>query len=360
MSNGVLITGFPNISSRMLVRRLIGMEATIGPVFLVAPPQAEAEAQRFVAQLDPTLARKIVLVVGRLSAIDLGLSGTEYKQLANHVAVIHHCAASVSPSLDRAGAEEVNIGSTREILEFARVVTELDCLMFYSSVLALGSHTGVAEEAPAQPGASFDCAAQRALAGAEQMVQAAMDRVPSVLVRAGLLSCDSRTGEADADSPLSALILLLARARRDWPVFMPGTGQVTLPIVPVDYLVDVSLRIARRTDSLNKVFHVLDPHPPRVDQIFQYVRGESATTRNVPLGLGRALFNVPGPLSWANTPRMLMNLMTTVASYDTANTVAVLADAGMICPHFEDYVARFAQGLLGKHAGRQSAGTVGA
>jgi nucleoside-diphosphate-sugar epimerase len=260
--------------------------------------------------------------------------------------------------LDRASAEEINIVGTREILEFARMTTELDCLMFHSSVLALGLREGVGQEALAGPDAHFDCAAQRALAGAEQMVHAAMERVPSVVVRAGLLACDSRSGEADTDSPLAALILLLARARRDWPVLMPGTGQVTLPVVPVDYLVDVSLRIARRTDSLDKIFHVLDPHPPKVEQIFQWVRGESAPTRTVPLGLGRALFTVPGPLSWANTPRMLMNLMSTPISYDTANTVAVLADAGMICPHFEDYVARLTQALLNKSGARPVAGTV--
>jgi thioester reductase-like protein len=360
VSTGVLITGFPNVSSRLLLRRLLGQETTAGPVFLLTVSSAEAEAQRFIAQLDPTLARKVVLIVGRLSAIDLGLSGTEYKQLANHVAVIHHCAATVSPSLDKAAAEEINIAATREILEFARMATEFDRLIFYSSVLTLGIHEDVGEEAPVPPGVHFDCAAQRALAGAEQMVLAAMERVPSVLVRAGLLACDSRNGDADADSPLSSLILLLARARRDWPVFMPGTGQVALPIVPVDYLVDVALRIARRNDSLDKIFHVLDPHPPKVAQIFQWVRGESAPTRNMPLGLGRALFNVPGPLSWANTPRMLMNLMTTPARYDTANTVAVLADAGLICPHFEDYVARYAQNLLGKSPRRQQAGTIGA
>jgi thioester reductase-like protein len=321
-------------------------------VFLLASAQSEAQAQRFIAQLDPNQARKVVLVVGRPSAIDLGLSGTEYKQLANHVAVIHHCALTLSPSLDRASAEEINIVGTREILEFARMTTELHCLVFHSSVLALGVREGVGQEAFSQPGAHFDCAAQRALAGAEQMVRAAMERVPSVVVRAGLLSCDSRTGDAEVDSPLAALIVPLARARRDWPVLMPGTGQVSLPIVPVDYLVDVSLRIARRTDSLDKVFHVLDPHPPRVEQIFQWVRGQAAPTRNLPLGLGRALFNVPGPLSWANTPRMLMNLMTTQVSYDTANTVAVLADAGVICPHFEDYVARYVQALLNKANGR--------
>jgi thioester reductase-like protein len=352
-----LITGFPNVTSRVLLRRLLAMEGTTGPVFLLASAQTEAEAQRFIAQLDPTLARKVVLVVGRASAIDLGLSGTEYKQLGNHVAVIHHCAVTVAPNLDRASAEEINIVGTREILEFARTVTELDCLVFHSSVLALGVREGVGQEVLAAPGTHFDCAAQRALAGAEQMVHAAMERVPSVVVRAGLLSCDSRSGEADMDSPLATLILLLARARRDWPVFMPGTGQVSLPIVPVDYLVDVSLRIARRTDSLDKVFHVLDPHPPRVEQVFKWVRGGSAPTRNVPLGLGRALFNVPGPLSWANTPRMLMNLMTTPINYDTANTVVVLADAGLICPHFEDYVGRFTQALLNK-GGREVAGAV--
>jgi nucleoside-diphosphate-sugar epimerase len=354
LSGGVLITGFPNVASRVLVRRLLATDGG-GQLFLLLPPQSESDAQGFIAQLDATQTRRVVPIVGRLGAIDLGLSGPEYRRLADHVTQIHHTVPIVSPSVERRVVEEANIAATREILEFARVVSEIECLVFHSSVLVAGDVTGLVHEA-ARPGTgSFRCSAERALATAEAMVQVAMDRVPIVLIRAGLQSCDSRTGEADPDSPLASLIAFLARARRDWPVFIPGTGDARLPVVPIDYLVDVSLRIAKREDSLGKIFHVVDPHPPSVAQVFQWVRGGAAPTRNVPLGLGRALFAAPGPLSWANTPRMLLDLMSASVDYDTTNTDAVLADAGLICPHFEDYVARFAQNLTGGRRARRSA-----
>jgi len=350
VSGGVLVTGFPNVTSRVLVRRLLSPAADLpSTLFLLTPTQAEADAQGFISQLDPMLARRIVPIGVRLGAIDLGLSGQEYRQLANQVSVIHHTAPSVAPNADRDRVQQLNIGATREIIEFARVVTEIESLIFYSSVLVSGESSGpVAEQEITSP-RGFRCPAERALATAERMIFAAMDRVPITVLRAGLLSCDSRTGEAERDSPLAQLVSFLVRSRRDWPVFMPGRGHLPLWIVPIDYLVEVALCVARRTDSLGKVFHIVDPHPPAVEQVFNLVRGDAAPTRNLPLGLGRALFNAPGPLSWANTPRMLLDLMTSEVTFETTNTDAVLADTGLVCPQFDNYLARFTDHLQAGH-----------
>jgi nucleoside-diphosphate-sugar epimerase len=346
MSQATLITGFPNLSSRLLVRRLLDDEQASDPVFLLVPPAHEASAREFLSRLGP-VARRVVLLEGRAGAIDLGLSGEEYKSLTRRVRVVHHTAITLAPNTDRRSADEVNIGGARELIEFGRAAYELERIVFHSSALVAGDRSGVILESELAQKQGFHCPAERALAGAELMLQRSADELPISVLRPSLLAGNSRTGEIDRDSPLAQLLALLLRAPADWPVFMPGTGATQLNLVPTDFVIDAALAIAERPDAVGKVFHLTDPEPPRIKQVFDWVRGHEAAgrVRSVPSQLGRALFNAPGPLSWAHTPRMLLELMTTDVTYDCTHSAPILADDGLVCPRFEDYVQRVLSGL---------------
>lgn len=347
MSPNLLITGFPNAKSRVLLRRLL-REPEDRTLFVLLAPKAEAKAQSLLDSVAPSAARRVVLLEGRAGAIDMGLSGEEYRGLARKVGVVHHLDTLTNPSVDRELAERVNVAGARELIEFARVAFELERIVFYSSALAGGERRGSVLETESQPQQKYHSPAARALAQAEHMLFSQEQRLPLTVLRPSLLSCDSATGETDRENPLAQLVALLLRSPSDWPVFVPATGDGVLNLVPIDFLIDAALHIAGRPDTVGKIFHVTDPEPPRVQQLFDWVRaraGGSGGVRTVPAGVGKALFSAPGPLSWAHTPRVLLDLMTTQVRYDTSNTDAALADSDLRCPAFESYVDLFVERL---------------
>src|SRR6201999_2227812 len=117
------------------------------------------------------------------AAIDLGLSGLEFKSLASDVTHIHHCAQVTHLGVDARAAEHMNIGGAREAIEMAATCDKLECLVFHSTAHVSGDRTGLVEEDALQAGQAFRSIVEETKARAEKVMRAAMDRVPIAVMR---------------------------------------------------------------------------------------------------------------------------------------------------------------------------------
>src|SRR6185437_4611699 len=127
----LLVTGFPSPYARKMARHILSTEPS-ALVYAVVPPARAERAHAERDGLDPHSRARLVLVEGDPSAMDLGLSGAEFRQLTREVDRIHHVAHVASGSVDRRAARAINVVGANEVIEFARAASGLECLVFHS------------------------------------------------------------------------------------------------------------------------------------------------------------------------------------------------------------------------------------
>jgi thioester reductase-like protein len=286
------------------------------------------------------------LIEGDAAAMDLGLSGHEFRGLAREVDRIHHVAQVSYLGVDAKTAEHVNVGATREILEFATACADLQCLVFHSTAHVSGDREGRVLEAELQAGQRFRNVVEETKARAEKIVRAEMDRLPIAIVRPSIIVGDSSTGEVDRFDGPYLLILLIVTSPPDFALPLPGRGDAPLNLVPIDHVVRAAHAIGRHPGAIGKTFHLVDPAPLSARGVFELVAragGRRLPRGFIPANLTKALLRTPGLERFAKSPRALLETLGTDVHYDHTNTDALLAPTPIRCPPFASYAERIVE-----------------
>ena len=124
-------------------------------------------------------------------------------------------------------------------------------------------------------------------------------------------------------------------------MLLPAKGDAPMNLVPIDYVVRAAHHIGRSTTAAGKTFHLADPKPLTVRQVFELVAqsgGRRLPGGFIPSRLTKALLSTPGLNLVAKSPRAFIDTITTPVRYDTQNTDDVLGGTEIHCPPFESYV----------------------
>ncbi len=351
-----LVTGFPTFRGRKMVEYLLEAEPK-SQIYVVIRTKFAREAEEALAQLPRDRLQRIVPIEGDAAAMDLGLSGKEYRELASVVDHIHHVAQVTYPGVDRAMAESVNIGATREIVELGRVCRDLKSIVVHSSALVSGNRTGLVLEEELSAGQAFRTPVEETLARAERLLRSAMADLPIAVVRPTQLVGDSRTGEVDRLDGPYLLILLIVSSPQEFPVPLPTRGDAPMHLVPIDYVVKAAHRIGMDPDSAGRTFHLADPRPLSVRRVFELVArsgGKKLPSGFIPTNVTKALLSAPGVNLLSRSPRAFLDLIATPVRYDTRNTEEILRGSGLTCPPFESYVDELVQFVKRRVAERRA------
>jgi thioester reductase-like protein len=335
-----LVTGFPSFRARKMVECLIREEPK-ALVYVVVKNKFATEATQTLDQLDRAERERIVVLEGDAAAMDLGLSGKEYRELAAHVGRVHHMAQVTYSGVGREMAESVNIGSARELVEFSRVCARLSCIVMHSSASVSGNRTGLVLEDELNAGQAFRTPVEETLARAERLARMTMKQLPIAVVRPTQIVGDCRTGEVDRFDGPYLLILLIVSSPQDFPVLLPTRGDAPMHLVPIDYVVQAARYIGKHSDAPGHTFHLADPRPLTVRRVFELVAragGKRLPSGFIPSNVTRALLSTPGLSAVSKSPRAFLELIATQVRYDTRNTEQLLRGSGLSCPPFESYV----------------------
>jgi nucleoside-diphosphate-sugar epimerase len=328
----------------MVEELLTGSERTL--IHTVVHPKLAEQARTFVDQRDRAHRERIVIHEGDAAAIDMGLAGDEYRELAARVQRVHHMAQVTYPSVSRKVAEYVNVGAMREVIEFGKVCERLECIAAYSSAEVSGNRTGLVLEEELAARQSFRSHVEETLARAERLARAAMRFLPMTVIRPTQIVGDSRSGEVDRFDGPYLLILLILNAPQEFPVILPTRGDVPLNLVPIDYVARAARRITASPQAIGKTFHIADPNPLTVRNVFQLVAqsgGRRLPGGFIPSRVTKALLSTPGLSLVSKSPRAFVDNITTPVRYDTRNTDDLLAGSGIQCPPFGTYVDALVQ-----------------
>lgn len=336
----VLVTGFPSLYARKMVEQILSAEPR-ALVYAVVLARFLDAARAEIDALPPEQQERVVVLEGDAAAMDLGLSGAEFRQITREVDRIHHVAHASYVGVDARTAEALNVGGAAEILEVARATSSLRCLVFHSTAMVSGDRTGVVYEEDLDCGQSFQSVVDETRMRGEQVVRRAMRDVPIAVVRPTMLVGDSGTGEIDRFDGPYLLMLLVVATPAEIAIPLPGKGDQPFHLVPLDYVVAAAHAIGRSAGAPGRTYHLADPAPHSARRVFELMAragGRRAARGYIPSNLAKALLRTPGIERFVRSPRAFVEQLTRRVRYDTRNTDQLLRGTDLRCPPFESYV----------------------
>jgi thioester reductase-like protein len=354
-AEAVLVTGYPSFTAVRMIQKILA-EDEDARLFVLSREKFAAGAHELLAALPESRARRARVVIGDVCDMDLGLSGSEYRELAAEVTTIHHLAGIYYHGVERPVAQRVNVDGTRGIVELAGECRRLRRLCHWSTAAVSGRRKGVILEEELDEGQGFRNFYEETKFEAEKLAQAAARKLPVTIYRPGVIVGDSRTGEIDKFDGPYYLMVLIVQGPLDVHLPLPGRGVAPIHLVPIDYVVDAAYQLSRDERAAGGTFHLVDPCPFAARQIYDLVAERAHKKRPrgfIPTGLAKAVMRTPGLERLARAPRSFLESFDELTFYNSRRTIELLRGTGIECPPFDTYVDHVVRYVREVHAARR-------
>jgi nucleoside-diphosphate-sugar epimerase len=336
----VFITGFPGFIAGRLLERL----ARDGGSFLLLVQsrfveRARVELERVALQTGNPLSNFRILE-GDIAQSDLGISNDDLAIASTQPTVIFHLAAIYDLAVRRDIAIQVNVAGTRNVNEFAQSLPNLRHYHYVSTCYVAGKRKGRILETELEHEAGFRNYYEESKYLAELEVEALKSTLPITIHRPAVVCGDSNTGETAKYDGIYYLIHYL----RKWPsvlkLFNIGNREVSLNLVPVDFVVDGMAALVRDPQAIGKTIQLADPNPLTTHELFNTIARRmkgSGSRITVPAPIVQFSLMLP-PSPWiTDLPHHGVPYFFLKQTYDTSQASALLERHDLSCPPFSSY-----------------------
>ncbi len=337
----IFITGFPGFIATRLVKRLAAEGARfillVHPVFLAL---AREELDQIAAEpgSDP---HRFRVVEGDITKPNLGLSQADLEVARQETSTIFHLAAIYDLAVSSDVASHVNAEGTLNVNLFARSVVNLRRYHYVSTCYVAGKREGVILETELHHDMGFRNHYEETKYLAELEVNALKSDLPITIHRPAVVCGDSRTGETAKYDGVYYLIHYLRR----WPGALTllniGNREVCLNMVPIDFVIDAMVALAKDDRALGATVQLADPSPLTTQQLFDAISkviGGRDSLATVPAGIVYPVLMLPLAPKITGLPHSAVPYFFLEQSYDTTRARELLDPYGIRCPRFPDYV----------------------
>lgn len=342
-----LLTGLPDgFLAQKLLPQLLIKHPELSVLCLITEPALE-RAQALLTRLPNEDQERVELLCADVSAMDFGLPGKAFLDLASRVDIIHHCSCANYGGVSRDQERRQFVHSTGEVLELAFTPgAKISRVVHWSSATLFPPQNGRVTESEANRPPHARTRDDDMRFRAELLMRDAMKRVPVTVLRPTIIVGDSKTGELDRAEAPYAWLQLIVNSPRELRLPLPGQGDQPCHFVPIDFVIEAGLAIADSPDSVNRTFHIADDRPISVARVFDLIN-EAAERPPAPASFTRNLaafvFNAPGLDRLSQVPKSFLDLLATDIIYDARNTREVLAGTGIECPSVTTYIKSVVQ-----------------
>jgi NAD(P)-dependent dehydrogenase (short-subunit alcohol dehydrogenase family) len=224
--------------------------------------------ERWRATVGPRAAGRIEPVVGDLRSPLLGVEQERADELRGKIDHFIHLAAIYDLTAPAEQNSALNVGGTAHAVELARAL-DAACLHHVSSVAVAGTYRGTFTEDSFDEGQRLPSPYHRTKFESEQIVRE-QPYVPWRVYRPGIVVGDSLTGEMDKIDGPYYFFKTIQRMRRVVPEWVPllGIDLGATNVVPVDWVAGAVDHIAHEPGLDGRAFHLTDPRPQTVEQLF--------------------------------------------------------------------------------------------
>ncbi len=344
----IFFTGFPGFIGKRLVEKIL-ISQPDSFIYLLVEPRFISSANEALEKMGGkiiNISNRTSVIAGDISKRDLGLEGVLYNELTQKVNTIFHLAAIYNLAVKKEISYLVNVQGTINILDFAERCKSLERHNYFSTCYVAGRREGLIREDELTDKFGFKNYYEETKHYAEVEVRKRMNKIPTTIIRPGIVIGDSKTGEIDKfDGPYYIWAMLAkleksGRLKKNLPFVRFGKGHVKFFLVPVDFLIDAVEYISRQKESIGKTFQVVDPNPLNFNEFYDLTADA--------FGLQRPKFSIPlwliKPLLWFPWLLRKMKMIPEIfpytecdAIYDSTNTQEILKGSGILPPDIRNY-----------------------
>ena len=337
----VFITGFPGFLATRLVKRL----AAEGARFVLLTQSSFLDAARkTVAQIAAETGSSpsnFQIVQGDITRPDLGMSAAELDRTRQETTTIFHLAAIYDLAVDCYVASHVNVEGTLNVTRFAKSVKALRRYHHISTCYVAGKREGLIKETELHHDRGFRNHYEETKYLAELEVDSLKSELPITIHRPAVVCGDSSTGETAKYDGIYYLIHYL----RKWPggltLLNIGNRAVCLNLVPVDFVIEAMVALAKDERAVGATVQLADPTPLSTQRLFDEISkviGGRDSLASIPARIVYPVLMLPFAPRVTGLPHSAVPYFFIEQTYDTALSRALLEPQGIRCPRFPDYV----------------------
>jgi nucleoside-diphosphate-sugar epimerase len=276
------------------------------------------------------------ILVGDVSAMHLGLSTDEYRDLTATLTDVIHAAEHGRAAVDE--MRRVNVDGTRAAIELGADCKRLCRFTHFSTAWVCGDRIGVVAEDELAVGQAFRNAYEETKFEAELLVRHAMGSLPCTVLRPTIVVGAAESG---ATEPPCVAALLAVASPLHVPVPLPRGGAAPFHVVPVEYVVAAAAHIHHDERAVGRTFHLSDPNPSSARRVYELIaRREGKDLPHASLGyrLTDALLRLPGLEKLTREQRAAFGYVEQLTFFSTLHALEILDGTGVRCPPVESWL----------------------
>jgi len=339
-SETFFITGFPGFIADRLLERLARKQCRF--ILLVQPSWLDRAAHEVdrIARLTRRAPEDFRIVPGDITQPRLGLSAADFELTKQATTRVFHLAALYDLAVECEPAMRVNVGGTRNVIEFARSLPSLKHFHHVSTCYVAGKREGPILETELRHDAGYRNFYEESKYLSELEVESVKHELPVTIHRPSVVCGDSKTGETVKYDGVYYLILYLLRF--PWlSAVNIGNDRVSLNLVPVDFVVDAMAALAFDENAIGKTVQLADPEPLTTNQLFNAIARSANGKRSrmtAPARWVRFFLMLPPSPKITGLPHHAVPYFFLKQFYDTSQAHELLAPHDIQCPPFPSYV----------------------
>ena len=339
-SETIFLTGFPGFIAERLVARLAKADTQF---FLLVQPQFTEKAMRDIEKIVEKTGislENFAIIEGDITRENLGISDEDLKSVLAETTDVFHLAAIYDLGVEKDLAYRVNVEGTRHVNEIVKKMPQLRRYNYVSTCYVAGKRTGEIAENELAHDAGFRNFYEETKYFAEMEVENLKKDFPVTIFRPSVVVGDSETGETAKYDGIYYVIFYYKKFPALLRFSNVGNKNVTLNLVPVDFVVEGLAALSKDEKALGKTIALADPNPLSTaaicDSIIEALTGKKSIVTPPPALIEMSLYLPIAPV-FTGLPHYGVPYFFLQQTYDTNVSEKLLKAHNILCPSFKTY-----------------------
>ena len=347
----IFVTGFPGFIAGRLVEKLSTPDTQF---FLLVQEaffkKAMSQVQEIVEKT-ATPSKSFTIIKGDIAEENLGMADTDLEVVLRETTDIYHLAAVYDLSVEKELAYRVNVDGTKNVNEIVKKIENLHRYNYVSTCYVAGKRDDLIYENELTHDKGFRNYYEETKHYAELEVENLKTDYPVTVYRPSVVCGDSETGETAKYDGVYYVIKFLLKFPEVFRLVNVGNEDVKLNLVPVDFVIDGMVALAKDERAVGKTIALADPYPLTTKELCDSI-AEAITNKKTlitpPAKVVETFLNSPISPPFTGLPHSGVPYFFVPQTYDTSVCEEMLEPHGVACPPFKSYVSKLVEFVV-KH-----------